>query len=207
MPGEDGNVGSVGSAASAENPEQVDGRRLRGERNRLGIVDAFLDLVSEGSIRPTVEEIAARAEVSERSVFRHFPDVAALVEAAMNRWIEQITPDAAVHASPDDPLPVRIAALVEARSRLYEEIAPLRRVTMIERASNPSIDSMMREGGEFLRVQAEELLASEKLDPLTKDALHALLSWSLWSVLRVDQGQTVERSRAALGLLIDKLLA
>jgi len=187
--------------------EQVDGRRLRGERNRLGIVDAFLELVSEGSIRPTVEEVAARAEVSERSVFRHFPDVAALVEAAMNRWIELVTPAAAVHASPEDPLAVRIAALVESRSRLYEHIAPLRRVTMVERASNPSIDSMMQEGGKFLRDQAEELLAPEGLDPTAKSGLDALLSWSLWTVLRIDQGLSLEESRVVLGLLIDKLLA
>ena len=187
--------------------EQVDGRRLRGERNRLGIVDAFLELVSEGSIRPTVEEVAARAEVSERSVFRHFPDVAALVEAAMNRWIELVTPAAAVHASPEDPLAVRIAALVESRSQLYEQIAPLRRVTMVERASNPSIDSMMQEGGRFLRDQAEELLAPEGLDPTAKSGLDALLSWSLWTVLRIDQGLSLEESRVVLGLLIDKLLA
>ena len=60
--------------ASSSAPE-ADGRVLRGARTRERIVDAVFELVSEGTVRPTAEEVASRAGVGIRTVFRHFDDM------------------------------------------------------------------------------------------------------------------------------------
>ncbi len=56
----------------------IDGRRLRGKRSRQGIVEAMIELVRSGNPEPTAEEVAARAGVAMRTVFRHFADMDSL---------------------------------------------------------------------------------------------------------------------------------
>ena len=51
-----------------------DGRRLRRDRNRTAVVDALLDLYGESNLRPSTAEIAERAGLSHRSLFRYFDD-------------------------------------------------------------------------------------------------------------------------------------
>ena len=47
----------------------LDGRVRRGARNRQTIVDALLDLVGSGILRPTAQQVADRAGVGIRTVF------------------------------------------------------------------------------------------------------------------------------------------
>ena len=65
-------------AASAKRPVQrtsrIDGRRLRSERTKQLIIEAYLALAHEHSPHaPTAAEIAHRAGYSVRSVFERFP--------------------------------------------------------------------------------------------------------------------------------------
>jgi AcrR family transcriptional regulator len=53
----------------------LDGRRVRSERSRKSIIDAMLQLVEEGILVPTAQQVSERAGVSLRSVFRHFSDM------------------------------------------------------------------------------------------------------------------------------------
>ena len=62
----------------------IDGRRARGQRTRLKVIEALLELVSEGVVRPTAQEIAARAGVALRTVYHHFEDVEALRRLALD---------------------------------------------------------------------------------------------------------------------------
>src|SRR5437763_14877348 len=57
---------------------RVDGRRLRSERTRRLIVEAYMALVRESSQMPTAVQIAERAGYSVRSIFERFPDLTAL---------------------------------------------------------------------------------------------------------------------------------
>ena len=55
----------------------------RGERSRQRIVAALFDLVGAGVLQPTAQQVAARAGVGMRTVFRHFSEMETLY-AAMN---------------------------------------------------------------------------------------------------------------------------
>ena len=61
-----------------------DGRVVRGLRNREALVDAIITLNEEGVLRPSAAEIAERAGVSLRSVYRHFEDIDAFMEEVKN---------------------------------------------------------------------------------------------------------------------------
>jgi len=65
--------------ATQQDPaDSVDGRRQRGQDNRARIVAAMMDIVREGQIAPSAEQVAARADVGLRTVFRHFQDMDSL---------------------------------------------------------------------------------------------------------------------------------
>ena len=57
-----------------------DGRLLRSERSRHLIVEATTELIDEGVLTPTAQQVAKRANVGIRSVFRHFDDMDSIFE-------------------------------------------------------------------------------------------------------------------------------
>jgi AcrR family transcriptional regulator len=190
----------------------TDGRRARAERNREAVVDAILDLLHEGVERPTGEEIAARSGVSVRSVFRHFDDLESLHAAAVERHAERI---AALFEPPlaEGSLDTRIDALCLRRSRLFEEMTPVRRVAEQLRGRSPAIDERLAFARRLLRRQLEVLFASEldELDAPTRrdvlDSLDAAASWNTWHLLRTDQKCSVPRARAVMTRTVRALLS
>jgi len=66
------------SRLSESGSERVDGRRLRSERTRQLIIEAYMALVRDSSQIPTAVQIAERAGYSVRSIFERFPDMHAL---------------------------------------------------------------------------------------------------------------------------------
>src|SRR3954465_5134381 len=102
----------------------IDGRVLRGERNRAAIVDALLALLEEGSPRPAAQDIAARAGVSVRSVFQHFADMETLYAALVARQIERVQ-ELADDVDASAPFHERVDAFVAQQARLYERVTPV----------------------------------------------------------------------------------
>jgi AcrR family transcriptional regulator len=77
-----------------------DGRTARRERNREAVVTALLGLYREGVMTPSADEIATRAGVSARSLFRYFTDVDDLAFAAVARQAEHLMPLLALDLDP-----------------------------------------------------------------------------------------------------------
>src|SRR3712207_446343 len=98
----------------------VDGRNLRSERTRSALAAAYLDLLSEGDLRPTAERIAERAGCSPRSVFKHFPDREALFAAASEIQEQRVRELMGDGPDPTQPLAHRLDAFVEQRARFHE---------------------------------------------------------------------------------------
>ena len=70
-------------------PPRVDGRRLRSERTKQLIIEAFLALLREDPVMPTAVQIAEKAGYSVRSIFERFPDLVALRVAATDYALAQ----------------------------------------------------------------------------------------------------------------------
>lgn len=199
-------------AAAAGAGAKLDGRRVRAEKSRIAIVDAFLSLLPTSTRRPTVEEIAVAAGVSERSVYRHFPEVDSLIEAAIRRRIELVAPLVVVDADPGAPLDVRVDETVAQRCRFYEAALPLRRFTDRVRHEVPALHELEQLRRVFLRDQLAELFATEIASApgcprVLLDALEAATSWSTWQHLREEQGCAPEAACASMNQTVRALLA
>src|SRR5947199_8570621 len=75
------------------------------EQTRLRITEAAEDLHGTvGPARTSISAVAARAGVRRSTVYRHFPDEAALFAACSGHWMAtHPPPDIAVWASIEDP--------------------------------------------------------------------------------------------------------
>lgn len=69
----------------------TDGRLLRSERTRQAIEDAFLDLIRDGTLRPSSAQIAETAGVTQRTLFNQFGDMDTLLEAVTRRHIDRVS--------------------------------------------------------------------------------------------------------------------
>ena len=173
----------------------VDGRTQRGQRNREAIIDALLACYDDGILRPSVEEVAARAGVSARSLHNHFEDVEALrAEVAQRQWerfARYVTPiDAAL------PMAERIEQLVAQRAAFFEGVTPVRRAALLSVADSPTIATNLARLDRTLRRQLERGFPGLTADQL--DALDVLTSWDAWNRLRTAQGCSVSRARRIL---------
>ena len=72
--------------------EASDGRVRRGERSRDAIVQALFELIGAGATTPTAQQVAQRAGVGLRSVFRHFRDMESLFAEVDARLLREVKP-------------------------------------------------------------------------------------------------------------------
>jgi AcrR family transcriptional regulator len=188
----------------------VDGRTARAERTRAALAEALLSLLEEGDLRPTAERIAARAGVSERTLFQHFPEREALFQAAALAQTERIAPLVGTLPGPDAPVAERVAALAAQRARVLERITPVRRAALQMEPSSATVAGWLRAvrdgaAAEVARVFEPELSGRDDRDELL-GALVAAAAWPAWESLRAHQGLPVERAEAAMRRTLAALL-
>lgn len=183
-----------------------DGRLRRGQRNRAALVQALFDLVGEGILRPTAQEVADRAGVRIRTVFRHFADMESLL-AEVNGRVREHTLPLFQEARSGGRLEERARALVARRIRLFERIAPYKRSGNLQRWRSRVVE---REQAIMVRQLRADLLAwlpeVRSAAPESVEALDAVLSFEVWDRLRTDQRLGRERARAALEELVTGVL-
>ena len=191
--------------------KQRDGRTVRAERTRRALVEALLALLNEGRLRPTAAEIAERAGVSERSVFQHFPDREALLEAVAREQYERVMPTIRpVDASLS--LAARIDEFVAQRATLYERAAGVRRAALLMEPESDVVagwlTTVRRAGAaEVERVFRREIEATpaDEREPL-RAALIAACAWGTFEALRFHQGLSVSRTCGAMRTMVARLL-
>src|SRR3954447_6913022 len=138
----------------------VDGRRLRSDRSRAAVVDALLTLYEQGNATPGAAEIARRAGVSERSVFRHFEDLDSLAEATIEREIERVGNLFDAPAT-DGALDDRVCALVDQRLDLYAATGAIARAATLLATRSAVVAGAMRWRRDLLRHQVANMFEQE----------------------------------------------
>lgn len=188
----------------------VDGRLARSARTRRAIVDALRSLHQDGDLLPTAPRVAERAGVSVRTVWQHFDDLEALFVEAGERDFE-IAMTFVTPIDPDLPLAQRIEQLIEQRSRMYEEMAPVWRAARLKAPFSPQMrmnrDRMVRLGRQQLeRLFAPELAAAPSPDALLS-ALELATGWPAWECLRAEHDLDALATRATVELTVRRLTA
>ena len=197
-------------ADTASVPE--DGRHARRDRNRLAVVDAMLQLYAEGNLDPSSDEIAERAGLSPRSLFRYFDDLDDLVRVAIGRQHERLLPRARLDVSVDSPLAARVARLVDQRLRLFDKISSVGIVSRVRAPFQPLIASELAISRSFLRRQIEQLFEPELTarDPAdaagSLAAIDVLTSFESLHLLQHDQQLSPAQIEATLVRTIARLL-
>ena len=116
-----------------KSPPATDGRVRRSERSRAAIVQALFELIGEGVAAPTADEVAERASIGIRTVFRQFKDMDTLYGALDVLLYERYEPFFLAPV-PEGPIDERIEEFVARRTKGYEGIAPYKRAANIKRA-------------------------------------------------------------------------
>ena len=185
----------------------MDGRKRRSEDSKRRIVSAMLQLVREGRMAPTAEEVARRAEVGLRTVFRRFKDMESLyaeMSVAINKKVDSIV-DTALDG---DDWRQNLTRMVERRLKVYEVIMPYR---VAAEALKFQSTVLLNRHTEIVREERQrvlKLLPEALLDdrPLI-EALEAALSFDMWNQLRNDQRLSAEDAGAAVSRIVNSLLA
>jgi len=194
----------------------LDGRTARRDRNRLAVLDAVLELFTEGDLIPAPETVARRSGVSLRSVYRYVSDRDDLVRAAIDRHLEKVGPMFVFEPIGEGTFDERVATFIAARLRLHKAIAPTARAAQARTrmratpASEIIRESLHARRG-MLRLQlARHFEAELTTFGLQADAILAAadgltqietIDWFL-----VDGGYTVEQAREALVTGLHRLL-
>ena len=198
-------------ARRAVPPQRVDGRHARSARSKDLVVEAILELLREGNLRPSAQEIAGRAGVSERTVFRHYADLEQLFAAAAARQARHIAPLLDMPPTTGRRAQ-RVAELVRRRARLYEEVTPVRRAAVRHAPFHSVLRSSLDQVHGLLRGQLEAVLAPEigsaGVDHRGElvECLDVATSWAAWETLRADQGLGPGRAGAAVERAVNSLL-
>lgn len=186
-----------------EHEGPVDGRTMRRTRNRTAVISALLAMIREGDLHPGAAEIAERAGVSHRSIFRYFDDLDDLVRTAIDQAFQDAAPLSAVPDVGHGSLTERIERFVDARLQLFAFVDGTMQVARMRAHSIPSIDEEIAVIVEQFRVQIGEHFTTElgaveqPAREFLVDAVLVLTSYDSYTIHLRLLGSSVERIRAA----------
>lgn len=177
---------------------------------RRRIAEALVELHgSVGPARTTVSEVAEQAGVQRATVYRHFPDEAAMFAACSAHWAEQNPfPDAGTWAAIENPG----RRLRTALSELYAFYSRTERMLDNTTRDEPRVEALrpsMEAFREYLRAAADVLRRGRKPEGdnervLTAALGHAL-AFSTWRSLVAEAGLDREQAVKLMAGMIEKL--
>jgi AcrR family transcriptional regulator len=173
-----------------------DGRVRRSQRSGHAIVEALLELVGEGVVEPTAEQVAARAKVGIRTVFRRFSDMESLFSEVDARITTNALPQL-LAGTPTGTPRRRALALVRRRIAFFERIAPYKRAGNIKRAHSPFLRQRHAQLVRLLRSELRRSLPEATTAPVAA-ALELATSFEAWDRLRSEQRLSRRRAQAVV---------
>ncbi|MBC7173190.1 MAG: TetR/AcrR family transcriptional regulator [Polyangiaceae bacterium] len=184
--------------------EALDGRRLRGQRSRAAVATAALDLICEGNLLPTAADIAARADVSLRSVFHHFDDMDSLYQTVFRMQSEELAPLLTDRVTAALPIAQRIPEFVRQRAAYLDGMLQVFRAAQLVATTSPAIADHLQASCAVLRNQVTSLFEgdlacfrpAERRERLI--AMQAATTFSAWETLRVEMDLDAETARNVL---------
>jgi len=201
----------VAPAQTPPKPPRVDGRRLRSERTKQLIIEAFISLLRDEPVMPTAVQIAERAGYSVRSIFERFPDLTALRVAATDYALAQALALAPAR-NVDADRATRIRSQVETRAFTCERGVALWRVLLasddetgelalrITRARQAVLACME------LMYKAELATVSDVERRQVLIALESLLDVESWARMRELHGLSFEEATGVWLDAVERLL-
>ncbi len=195
----------------AQPSSSPDGRRLRSERTRQSIMDAYIELLRESPEIPTAAQIAARAGISTRSIFERFADLQGLSRATVD-YAFAMGEAQAVARNVDGDRPTRVRSHVETRANTCERWLPVWRVVVANQGRLEDLrdrvnfirQAIVRRMELMYRPELEALSAEERRDFLI--ALESLIDFESWGRMRELHGLSFDEACSVWIRTIDRML-
>lgn len=196
------------TATAKPDETAVDGRRLRREVNRDAVLDALLELFEAGVYQPSSNQIAERAGISPRSLFRYFDDIDDLSRAAIERALAEAGSLFELAVDPSLPTAGKIDQLVAHRIRLFETTAAPARAARIGAHRLAAVAAQVHEARTFLRGQVAALFAPELAGDRSTllPAVDALCQFETYELLRTEHGLSRPKLARTLTAALTALL-
>jgi AcrR family transcriptional regulator len=188
-------------------PPKLDGRLNRSVVTRNKIVETLTTLILEGQISPTAEQVALRANVGLRTVFRHFDNMDALYREISIDVDAQIKP--LLQARLDGlTWQERVAQSIGVRSVIYDRTAAMHVAAQAHRHESAYLTQNLMESARLQRDLLLRLLPPDVAQsPHLLDALDLVLSFESWIRLRREQSLSATEATAVMQLTVKALLA
>ena len=191
---------------AAKAAREADGRKHRSQKSQMLIVNAMLELVAQGNLEPSADQIAEIAKVGRRSVFRHFNDMDTLyremtdsIAATMESIVQQPFQAADWRG--------QILELVDRRAAGFEKMKPFLLAGLVHRHRSAFLKAAHARFVGLLRDILVAVLPRDiARDTILVEALDMLLGFESWNRLREDQGLGVAKSKRVLKQAIESLL-
>ena len=182
--------------------EKVDGRSLRGERNRQALLDAAMEMLDEGNLAPSAQEVAERAGVALRGIFRHFGGMEGLF-AAVDERVRESAVAILAGGNREGSFRERLLRAVEQRALAYEKNTNALLGGQAQRWRSPYIKENYARAQQELRKDLENWLPElTNLAAHRREAVDANASFETWYRLREHQNLSVDK---AIDIVYDTL--
>jgi AcrR family transcriptional regulator len=160
---------------------------------RRRITESAVEL--HGTVGPAFTSISAVAEkagVRRSTLYRHFPDEAALFEACSAHWAQDNPPpDLGAWAAIDDP-DERLRAALEEIYAYWRRTERMMENLIRDEATNETVRRTFRVFHEYMAVARDTLMAGRRARGRTRKRLQAAighaLAFSTWRSLTREQG-------------------
>jgi len=193
-------------------PDATDGRRARRQRGRLAVSEAMIDLVFEGNLPPSAEQIAERAGVSIASLFRYFDTLDELRQQTTDLYFERHGHLFEVTNIGEGTLTERIGTFVASRATLYETTEPMCRLVRLRANELTRVNDLLG----LIRVARADQIHQhfdaelEQLTPASRDDAAAVIvtltSFESWDQMHRSHDRSPAQIRRAWTTALHGLL-
>ncbi len=184
-----------------------DGRLKRSVATRKKILQALTALTYEGVLSPTAEQVAMRADVGLRTVFRHFDDMDSLYREINTDLELKVQPLLKIRLS-GSTWQERVLQSIEIRSDFYESTAAMYLASQVHRHESAFLTQNLMDSARQQRDLLQRLLpAAVAKNSTLLNALDLVLSFETWIRLRREQGLALAQARDVMRLAVMALLA
>lgn len=186
----------------------MDARADTVARTRERILGALFDLAAD-RVFPDIslEDVAARADVSVQTILRHFGTRSGLVEATMEYALARV---AGERAAPVGDIDAAVHVIVDH----YEQRGRTALLMLTQEHADPAVGALTRRGRQLHRTWVTEVFAPflpAGDDPADVDELIDLLVVATdvytWKILRHDRHLSRARTEARMHRLVSMVLA
>jgi AcrR family transcriptional regulator len=190
--------------------EPTDGRRARGARTRLAVLETLLAMVGEGQLHPSAQDVATRAGLALRTVYHHFEDVEQLRRAALQLQLER-TGAVLRPIEPAADLESRIRTIARQLRTRFEAMTPIRRATLFDEHNSAATalglgHYRVLRRNHVARTFAAEIERSGARGRDLLDALDTTTTWECWEYQRSALGRSAATTEKTLVRMLDDLL-